>query len=36
MDMEKRAKGRSFMKRAKERLDQKYPEQQKASWETER
>ena len=32
MDKEERAKGRSFMKRVKERWDQKYPEYQQASW----
>ena len=32
MDKEERAKGRGFMKRVKERWDQKYPEYQQASW----
>ena len=32
MDKEKRLKGRGFMKRVKERRDQKYPEYQQASW----
>ena len=32
MDEEERAKGRGFMKRVKERWDQKYPEYQQASW----
>ena len=32
MNKEERAKGRGFMKRGKERWDQKYPEYQQASW----
>ena len=32
MDKEEGAKGRGFMKRVKERWDQKYPEYQQASW----
>ena len=32
MDKEERAKGKGFMKRVKERWDQKYPEYQQASW----
>ena len=32
MDKEERAKGRGFMKRVKERWEQKYPEYQQASW----
>ena len=32
MDKEERAKRRGFMKRVKERWDQKYPEYQQASW----
>ena len=32
MNKEERAKGRGFMKRVKERWDQKYPEYQQASW----
>ena len=32
MDKEERAKGRGFMKRVKERWDQKYPKYQQASW----
>ena len=32
MDKEERAKGRGFMKRVKERWDQKYPEYQQAGW----
>ena len=32
MDEEERVKGRGFMKRVKERWDQKYPEYQHASW----
>ena len=32
MDKEERAKGSGFMKRVKERWDQKYPEYQQASW----
>ena len=32
MDKEERAKGRGFMKRVKERWDQKYPEYQQVSW----
>ena len=31
-DKEERTKGRGFMKRLKERWDQKYPEYQHASW----
>ena len=33
MNKEERAKGRGFIKRVKERWDQKYPEYQQASWE---
>ena len=32
MDKEERAKGKGFMKRVKERWDQKYPEYQQVSW----
>ena len=32
MNKQERAKGRGFMKRVKERWDQKYPEYQQASW----
>ena len=32
MDKEKRAKRRGFIKRVKERWNQKYPENQQASW----
>ena len=32
IDKEERARGRGFMKRVKERWDQKYPEYQQASW----
>ena len=32
INKEERAKGRGFMKRGKERWDQKYPEYQQASW----
>ena len=32
MDNEERSKGRGFMKRVKERWDQRYPEYSSASW----
>ena len=32
VDKEKEARGRGFMKRVKEKWDQKYPECQQASW----
>ena len=32
IDKEERARGKGFMKRVKERWDQKYPEYQQASW----